>query len=369
VSPATCGLDQRFRLAAQDVRLQPVVQVQPHLRFRAGRHPVAILIEPRLGLAQPVLRLLGLPDALVGQGQPQPVQDRRARLGVGPQTLLEERHRFLEPAGTVRQGASLGQRPEFSGALEFLLALRMVRNGWTVEQRKEYFNWFHKAAGSHGGNSFHGFLKNIRTDAVGTLSDQERSQLRFDLAVEPKPMQPKFLSRPRTFVKKWTVDELVPIVEKGLNERDYDRGHNLFGEAKCFACHRFNNEGGGAGPDLTIVSGRFGARDLLESILEPSKVISDQYQSVVISLNTGKSIHGRIVNLAGDTIHINTDLLNPNQLVGVNRNQIETMSVSKISMMPENLMDTYTQDEILDLVAYLFSRGDRGNKMFRKNKE
>ena len=70
----------------------------------------------------------------------------------------------------------------------------------------------------------------------------------------------------------------MPIVEKGLTKRDFDKGRNLFGEAKCFVCHRFNNEGGGLGPDLTVVSGRFGPRDLLESIIEPSKVISDQYR-------------------------------------------------------------------------------------------
>ena len=58
---------------------------------------------------QPAPRLLGLSEALVGQSQPQPVQDRLARLGVGPQALLEERHRLLEPAGPVRQGALLGQ--------------------------------------------------------------------------------------------------------------------------------------------------------------------------------------------------------------------------------------------------------------------
>ncbi len=54
------GLNQCFRLAAQDVRLQPVVQVQPEILFRTGRHPVRVLIEPRLGLIQPPMRLLEL---------------------------------------------------------------------------------------------------------------------------------------------------------------------------------------------------------------------------------------------------------------------------------------------------------------------
>ena len=57
-----------FRLAAQDVHPQPVVQVQPERFVGTGRHPVTVPIEPRQGLAQPAPRLLDLPEALVGQG-------------------------------------------------------------------------------------------------------------------------------------------------------------------------------------------------------------------------------------------------------------------------------------------------------------
>ncbi len=56
----------------------------------------------------------------------------------------------------------------------------------------------------------------------------------------------------------------------------------------------------------------------------------------------------------------------PNKLVGVNRNLVDTIGPSKISMMPDGLLDTLNRDEILDLVAYLYSRGDRNHKMFRR---
>ena len=74
------------------------------------------------------------------------------------------------------------------------------------------------------------------------------------------------------------------------------------------------------------------------------------------------------MNLAGDGMIVNTDMLDPNKLVNVNRNLIESIGTSKISMMPEGLIDTLSQDEILDLVAYLYSRGDRNHKMFRREK-
>jgi putative heme-binding domain-containing protein len=167
-------------------------------------------------------------------------------------------------------------------------------------------------------------------------------------------------------VKAWKVDELVLLVEKGLAGRDFDRGRRLFGEAQCFSCHRYDNEGGSQGPDLTGLSGRFSVRDLLESIVEPSKVISDQYAAVNIDLRDGRQVTGRIVNLNADTIMVNTNMLDPNAITNVDRKRIEAMETSKVSMMPTALLDTFQDDEILDLMAYLLSRGDRNHAMFQK---
>jgi putative heme-binding domain-containing protein len=218
-----------------------------------------------------------------------------------------------------------------------------------------------------GGNSFHKFMLNIRTDALAWVTPAEASKLGEVIAKVPEVKAPEFVTKPRPFVKKYTVDELIPVVEKGLTGRDFDKGRNLFGETKCFICHRFNNEGGGMGPDLTVVSGRFGTRDLLESIIEPSKVISDQYAAIVVTTTDGKQIVGRVVNLFGDTMVVNTDMLDANKLMPIDRNRIDSIDASKISMMPEGLIDTLNHEEILDLVAYLYSRGDRNHKAFKKN--
>ncbi len=275
---------------------------------------------------------------------------------------------YLEvPGGVGKTLALIAKAPTQEEKIEYALGLRSVSTGWTLKQREEYLDFFHKAANYRGGNSFHAFLRNIRTDAIKTFSDEEKVQLATALKSVPTPATPKFTFKERPLVKKYTVDELVPVVENGLTERNFDKGRNLFGAAKCFACHRFNNEGGGTGPDLTIVSGRFNARDLLESIIEPSKVISDQYAAIVVTTTDGRQVVGRVVNLFGDTIQINTDMLDPNKLVGVNRTLIESIETSKISMMPEGLIDGLQRDEILDLVAYLYSRGDRNHKMFKRD--
>ena len=155
------------------------------------------------------------------------------------------------------------------------------------------------------------------------------------------------------------------MVESGIKGRDYDRGRELFAAAKCFSCHRFSNEGGGAGPELTGLAGRFSVRDLLESIVLPSKTISDQYQAVVIATTNGRVVTGRIVNLHGNNLMICPDMLDPGRQVNVPRDEIEEMKPSPVSQMPEGLLDTLHRDEILDLMAYLLSRGDRNDPMFK----
>jgi putative heme-binding domain-containing protein len=260
----------------------------------------------------------------------------------------------------------LAEAPTQEEQLEYVRALRMLRAGWTPELRRQYFLWFVKAANYKGGASFANFLKLIKADAVATLSAAEQQALAEVLSATPATVKlPE--EAPRPFVKAWTVDDLTPLLDGGLKQgRNFERGRRVFATAKCFACHRFDNEGGSVGPDLTGVAGRFSPRDLLESILEPSKEISDQYQAVEILTKDERIIVGRIVNLNNDNVMVNTDMLNPGSTVSVNRNNIESMKPSKISMMPAGLLDTYKPEEILDLLAYMLSRGDRQHPMFRK---
>ena len=205
----------------------------------------------------------------------------------------------------------------------------------------------------------------MKDDAVATLTNKEKEVLQPVLEAEPVGPAPA-TGKPRSFVKTWSVTELAPAVERGLKQRDFDRGRRLFGEAKCFDCHRFDNEGGAAAPDLTILSGRYSVRDLLEKVVDPNKSISDQYAATVFTLTDGRVVTGRIVNYQGDNMSVMTDLHNPNGQVTVNAKKVESMERATVSMMPSGLLDTFAEDEVLDLVAYLLSRGDRNSDMFRR---
>ena len=157
----------------------------------------------------------------------------------------------------------------------------------------------------------------------------------------------------------WTVDELAERATVALQEkRDLQRGRAMFGAVSCFACHRFGDDGGGVGPNLTGVAGRFGVRDLLEAIIEPSKEISDQYGSLVITFKDGSTMHGRIVEQRDDRVEINTNLFEPNARTFINYNTIETIEPAQISMMPPGLINILKEDEVMDLLAYMLYGGN-----------
>jgi putative heme-binding domain-containing protein len=273
---------------------------------------------------------------------------------------------FLQDETAAPKGMKLlHSAPTQEEQLEYVRSLRMLKSGWTPELRKEYFTWFLKAANYKGGSSFANFLKLIKTDAVATLTADEKIALKGVYDANPAtaklPVEPA-----RPFVKAYKMDDLAPSLDKLKSGRDFDRGRTFFAAAKCFACHRYDNEGGSNGPDLTGVAGRFSPRDLLESVIDPSKEVSDQYQAVEIRTKDERVIIGRIVNLNSDDVQVNTDMQAPGATTRVNRNNIESMKPSKISMMPASLLDTLKEDEILDLMAYMLSRGDRNHAMFKK---
>jgi putative heme-binding domain-containing protein len=273
---------------------------------------------------------------------------------------------YLQDGRVAAKGMELLRTaPTQEEQLEYVRSLRMLKAGWTPELRKEYFTWFLKAASYKGGSSFANFLRLIKTDAIATLSRDERAALNDVINANPStakiPVEPA-----RPFVKAYKIDDVAPALEKLKSGRDYDRGRTLFASARCFACHRFDNEGGSNGPDLTGIAGRFSPRDLLESVIDPSKEVSDQYQAVEIRTKDERVVIGRIVNLNNDEVSINTDMQDPGSATRVNRNNIDSMKPSKVSMMPAGLLDTLKEDEILDLMAYMLSRGDRSLAMFKK---
>jgi len=274
---------------------------------------------------------------------------------------------YLEtPSAATKLMAALRGAPTQEEQLEYARALRVLKTGWTMPLREEYFSWFLKAANFKGGASLAGFMRDMKNDAMVTLSEEEKSALKPILEAKPEQKSPQQLLAGRQTVKEWAVNELVPIVERGMKGgRNFERGRLLFGAVGCASCHRFDNDGASVGPDLTSVAGRFSARDLLESIVEPSKAISDQYGAIVIRKKNGDTVTGRVGNLSGDDLMVIENMFAPNDFTNVKRQDIVSIEPSKMSMMPEGLLNSLKEDEIQDMVAFLLSRGERHSKAFR----
>jgi len=277
---------------------------------------------------------------------------------------------YLEaPTAAAKTMALLDEAPTQEEQIDYARALRMLKTGWTPELRKTQFEWFVKAMNYRGGNSFGLFVTNIKNDAIATLTGAEKTALQPNIDKQPEQTQPVPAVKPRPVVKEWKHEEVLALAQDGLSGRNFNRGRQMFAAANCFACHRYDNAGGAIGPDLSSLAGRFGVREIVESVMEPSKVVSDQYQAVTVVTDDGREITGRIVNLKGNTFMINTNMLDPNALEPVDRTAIESQTPAKLSMMPTGLLNTLKEDEVLDLLAYLLSRGDRNHAMFQKSGE
>lgn len=245
--------------------------------------------------------------------------------------------------------------------------LRFLKNGWTPELRERYFKWICMRAPTYkGGAGFAAFMKEIREDALRGLSPAEKTALQPVLDSKPDVKTPQFTYAARDLVKNWAVTDIDPLLAVGLEGgRNFENGRNLFGATACFSCHRFGSEGGAIGPDLSMVAGKYSPRDLLTHIIEPGKEISDQYGQIEITMTDGNKKYGRIMNLSGDTIMLNVNMMDPNAIENVDRNKIKSMEQSKTSMMPPGLLNTCSEKDILDLLAYLLSKGNKEDQLFK----
>lgn len=262
--------------------------------------------------------------------------------------------------------AAAGSRPN-AQQISYMATLRNATAGWTPEHRQTYFSWFPHARTWKGGNSFKGFIENIRKDALATFVPQpELADLdALSNKVEASTSIPNYVA-PKGPGKNWTVDEVVALTAGGLKGRNFTNGEAMYRSTMCATCHRFNGDGGSIGPDLTGAGNRYTMRDLMENIVDPSKVISDQYDSHEITKKDGSIIIGRIVVEENGKVFIMTNPFAPNDHMAINESDIAKKGTRKVSMMPPGLINSLNQDELLDLVAYLVSGGKAEDNVFQK---
>lgn len=230
-------------------------------------------------------------------------------------------------------------------------ALTFIDSEWTTADRLRILHWFRKALQFRGGRVVEQSVRRIRDAHLAGIPESQSMELAAiiasvqDEAIKEEPVPP------RPFVRNWQLEEVLDDVLH-MSDRSIEAGQQAMAAASCLKCHRFGDRGGREGPDLTQVAKRFDRRTILESILQPSKVIDPKYRQTVYVLTSGKVITGRTLQVSKNKLVIETNPLT-GESVEVSRDDIEESAPSTVSLMPEGLANTLSKAEIQDLIFAL----------------
>jgi len=153
----------------------------------------------------------------------------------------------------------------------------------------------------------------------------------------------------------WTFSELSDrlLHPAALKTASLERGLAVLEKAQCLTCHRFGTEGrGDLGPDLTLLGKRFDRNQILESILDPSGTVSDQYLAVLVTTNDGQSLMG--TPIAQTEKQLTLALMDGSQR-DIDLDSITKSQPMSQSLMPPGLLNTLTLEEIANMLAILES--------------
>lgn len=149
---------------------------------------------------------------------------------------------------------------------------------------------------------------------------------------------------------KWDMEQLLTHLESPEGRvGDVRHGAEIFTSAQCADCHRFRAGGSSIGPDLTTIAARFTTREILESILYPSHVVSDQYASQKVITLDGDVYVGLVSKSRGQL-----EIRDSNNLVtAIDESDVDQIQPSRTSIMPGGLIEKLTLQDISDLMAFM----------------
>ena len=154
--------------------------------------------------------------------------------------------------------------------------------------------------------------------------------------------------------QKLTPEQIFEFQNAHEQDGSAEAGRPIY-EKICASCHRFGEAiGKDVGPDLTTITSRFKRKDVLESILWPSKVISDQYKAEMFELTNAKVIVGVIVRETPNAVIVRT-AESPDRPVQIPKAQIANRGESTTSLMSEGLLEGLSQADISNLLAFIMA--------------
>jgi putative heme-binding domain-containing protein len=273
---------------------------------------------------------------------------------------------YLNPPGAIP--ALLAQlTPDKSQEeqIHTIYCLRAIKDGWTKEERTQLVAWFDRGRTMGGGASFEGYITNLWDSTMELLPEDEKqvAQAHMKDLLDKRAADALALLAQIEGEKTEGTGELAQMGFQELSEfLEYDpmayntkeetlqKGKKTFIKARCVNCHVFGDLGKGGGPDLSTVVSRFRRRDILEAIMYPSKVVSDQYQAYEVELDDFTSQTGMLASEDATTL----SLINTNgERVDIPKAKITKQTVSHNSIMPEGLLATMGMGDLSALINFL----------------
>jgi putative heme-binding domain-containing protein len=370
-------------LSRIDFRAQPAELRQPLLRAwqlaftRMGKPSnevcatIAAKLEPHFPHADPFVSR-ELAALLVYLGSTQVVGKIVPLLSVSEPVVVsgEELGGAALIARNDRYGADIANvtnaRPDRQ-QIAYAYVLRNATTGWTPKLRTEYFSWFPRTRNWKGGSSFGGFIQNIRTESLVNVRDRTE---RAGLDALSKPPAATFATpsiTPKGPGRAYTVQDALAAMPAKLTGRNFERGKSMFTATACIVCHKLGNEGSsGVGPDLSGAGNRYSIRDLLENIINPSAVISDQFGTEHIERTGDDPVVGRVVGEEEGELLVMANPFAPDEKTKVKVSAVKSRKPFNVSMMPPGLINSLNPEELQDLLAYTLSSGNPDDPMFKR---
>jgi putative membrane-bound dehydrogenase-like protein len=134
-----------------------------------------------------------------------------------------------------------------------------------------------------------------------------------------------------------------------LAAADKPRGRAVFAQA-CANCHRLFGAGAEVGPDLTG-SGRKDLDYLLSNIVDPSAVVTKDFQLTVLALADGRAVNGVVVAETDKALTVQT----AQDRVAIPKEDVVDRTRSAQSLMPDGLLQPLNAEQVRDLIAYLMA--------------
>lgn len=233
--------------------------------------------------------------------------------------------------------------------------LRYLKDGWTLDQRRVVFEALNKAEKMNGASTFFKAISDTRSELAAALKPDEAARLAA-IIHPPKPAALSPHALPGHTFKNWTLADLEPQLAKmDATTRNRDSARDALIRTQCVFCHRVSNDpslpAGVFGPDLVQVSARFGRKDLLDHILNPSKFIDEKFRLVTVKTSDGKTISGSLESEDDERVVLKPNPLAP-ETTEIGKSMIKERTISEISPMPAGLLNSLKAEQILDLLAW-----------------